>query len=433
MKQLKWIFFISVRYLTGSNRKKSFGPSFLAVAGISIGVMALISVLGVMNGFQLGFIEDIININSFHIRVYSNTVEPEDNILTVLRSIDEIETVLPFMDIQTLIKGEFTDYEAVNIRAVPGNIREYDPSMADQLQIIAGSEDLDSSNSIILGNQLAQRLGVGIGASVSLVSMEGSNFRNLIPSEEKYHVSGIFQSGYYSFDRTMGFTLVSGSKILVSGKEKVIYGIKLKDKYRDREVLRAIEVNLDSTYSVVSWRDFNSSFFGALKTEKTAMLLVIGLIFIVVGVNIKHSLERSVVERKEEIGIMISLGASPGTVKTIFVIEGFLIGLTGSVTGLLSGLFITGNINFIFSVIDTTVKWLISIIEIIISPFSGGKIIPVSMFSSSNFYISEVPVRIIYSELLFIFLFAVLSSTWAAYSASKMVSIYKPSEVLRFE
>ncbi|MCF6334662.1 MAG: FtsX-like permease family protein, partial [Spirochaetales bacterium] len=203
--------------------------------------------------------------------------------------------------------------------------------------------------------------------------------------------------------------------------------------YRDKTAVSDIETKLSSGYSVISWREFNSSFFGALKTEKTAMLLVIGLIFIVVGVNIKHSLERSVVERREEIGIMISLGAAPGKIKTIFVIEGFLIGLAGSIIGLIFGLFITENINMLFSLFESTVSLFVNILQIIITPFSKEGLSPVSVFSGASFYISEVPVRVVYSELLFIFLFAVLSSTLAAYYASKMVSLYKPSEVLRYE
>lgn len=409
------------------------GPSVLAVAGISIGVMALVSVLGVMNGFQLGFIEDIININSFHIRVYSDQIEIKNEILDTLIKTDGVKSVLPFIDIQTLVKGEFSDYEAVNVRAVPGNIRDYDPVMADQLNIIDGELEIKGNNSILLGQQLAARLGVGVNGNISLVSMEGSNFRTLTPSDRVFSVSGIFKSGYYNFDRSMGFTLISNSGMLASGKENLIYGIKLIDQYKDRAISSAIKEKLGDNYDVVSWRDFNSSFFGALRTEKTAMMLVIGLIFIVVGVNIKHSLERSVVERKEEIGILMSLGATSSSIRTIFIIEGLIIGMSGGFLGLIFGFLITSNINSIFRVVEIVMEMIVVFFGFIISPFATSNLEAVSMFSAANFYITEVPVRIIYSEIVFVFLFAVLSSTWAAYSASKKVSLYRPSEVLRYE
>lgn len=433
MKRLNWILFTAFRYLKTRSRNRMLGPSVLAIAGISIGVMALVSVLGVMNGFQLGFIEDIININSFHIRVYSNQIEIEMETLDILKKTEGVKSVLPFMDLQTLVKGEFSGYEAVNIRAVPGNIREYDPSMADQLNIIDGELEIKDSNSILLGKQLASRLGVGVNDNISLVSMEGSNFRALTPSDRVFSVSGLFQSGYYNFDRSMGFTIISNSRILTSGKENLIYGIKLIDQYKDRTAVADIKKKLGNNYNVVSWREFNSSFFGALRTEKTAMMLVIGLIFIVVGVNIKHSLERSVVERREEIGILMSLGATSSAIRAIFLIEGFIIGLLGGFSGLILGFLITANINSIFGAMEIAIKVAVVFLEFIISPFTNNKLEAVYMFSSANFYITEVPVRIIYSEILFVFIFAVLASTWAAYSASKMVSIYRPAEVLRYE
>ncbi len=433
MKNFKWILFTSFRYLRTRSRTRKLGPSVLAVAGISIGVMALVSVLGVMNGFQLGFIEDIININSFHIRVYSDQIEIQTEVMDIIEKTKGVKSVLPFIDIQTLVKGEFSDYEAVNVRAVPENIRDYDPVMAEQLNIIDGELKIKGSNSILLGQQLAARLGVGVAGKISLVSMEGSNFRSLTPSDRIFNVTGIFKSGFYNFDRSMGFTLISNSSMLASGKENLIYGIKLMDQYTDRVVSLEIKEKLGENYDVVSWREFNSSFFGALRTEKTAMMLVIGLIFIVVGVNIKHSLERSVVERKEEIGILMSLGATSFGIRAIFVIEGFIIGMTGGFAGLIIGLLITSNINIIFKVVDIIIKMAVAFIEFVISPFSTTSLETVSMFSSTNFYITEVPVRIIYSEILFVFLFAVLSSTWAAYSASKMVSLYRPAEVLRYE
>lgn len=409
------------------------GPSFLAISGIAIGVMALVSVLGVMNGFQYGFIEDIININSFHIRVNSNNNKIDDEIMDILNNIDGVQSVLPFIDIQTLIKGDFSDFEAVNIRSVPGNIEDYDPVMAEQLNLVQGDLKLDQDNSILLGIELAARLGVGINDNISLVSMEGSNFKTLSPSDNLLTISGLFQSGYYNFDRSMGFSNFSNSLSLASGKENITYGIKLSNKYKDKSIGLIIEEQIGTNYDVQSWRVFNSSFFGALRTEKTAMMLVIGLIFIVVGVNIKHSLERSVVEKKEEICVFLSLGSTTSSIRTVFIIEGFIIGIIGAVSGLILGLLITSNINNIFDFFDHFLVVIDFIVQLVVSPFTSSSIEFTSMFSANNFYISEIPVRIVFYEILFVFLFAVLSSTWAAYSASKIISMYHPAEVLRYE
>ncbi len=433
MKNIRWIFFTSFRYL--SNRKASgrIGPATLSIAGISIGVMALVSVLGIMNGFQLGFIEDIININSFHIRVYSKHVDPDPDVIALLKNIDGIKSVLPFMDIQTLVKGDYSDYEAVNIRAVPENLEDYDPDMAHQLNLLSGDIELTFPDSIIIGTQLASRLGTILNDKISLVSMGGSGFRNLKPSDREFTVTGLFQSGYYNFDRSMGFVNIATSGALSSGKENIIYGVKLENKFQDRDIALLVKEKLGKEYDVVSWRDFNSSFFGALRTEKIAMMLVIGLIFIVVGVNIKHSLERSLVEKKEEIAILISLGANPFSVRVIFVIEGFLIGFLGAVIGLILGLLITENINSIFSGISSLLVYIESVFRLIFIPLKDSSTYTAPVFSAANFYITELPVRIIYSEVMLVFLFAVFTSTIAAYSASGIISRYRPSEVLRYE
>ena len=433
MNKINWILFTAFRYLKARKTNRKLGPSVLAIAGIAIGVMALVSVLGVMNGFQYGFIEDIININSFHIRVYSNKNIIDDEAFENLKNITGVTSVLPFIDIQTLVKGDFSEFEAVNIRSVPGNIEDFDINLAKQLNLVAGDLQLAKEDTILLGIQLAARLGIGVEDNISLVSMEGNSFKTLTPSDRVFKISGLFQSGYYNFDRSMGFTSFDNSKSLASGKEKVIYGIKLNDKYKDQSTLFLIKNILGSEYDVQSWRDFNSSFFGALRTEKTAMMLVIGLIFIVVGVNIKHSLERSVVERKEEIGVFLSLGSTSLSIRSIFIIEGFIIGISGATIGLIVGLLITSNINSIFNSFDMLLNYFEIFFQFIFSPFSTNNIEFASIFSTKNFYISEIPVRIVYSEILFVYLFAVLSSTLAAYSASKIVSIYRPAEVLRYE
>ena len=129
----------------------------------------------------------------------------------------------------------------------------------------------------------------------------------------------------------------------------------------------------------------------------------------------------------------MSLGATSSSIRTIFIIDGLIIGMSGGFLGLIFGFLITSNINSIFRVVEIVMEMIVVFFGFIISTFATSNVEAVSMFSAANFYITEVPARIIYSEIVFVFLFAVLSSTWAAYSASKKVSLYRPSEVLRYE
>lgn len=179
-----------------------------------------------------------------------------------------------------------------------------------------------------------------------------------------------------------------------------------------------------------TWREYNRAFFGALRMEKLAMMVLIGLIFIVVAVNIKHSLERSVLEKREEIGALRALGGSVRSVRMVFVFEGLFIGFTGAVIGSVTGLIITENINRVFTLAERGVNLLIRIVERLVSPFVGGYGGEFSIFSPAYFYIQEVPTRVPFGELLFIFLFAVGSAVCAAHYASKRVAELSPVEIL---
>ncbi len=433
MNELKWMIFVSSRYFRTQKKGGKLSSVFLSVAGIAVGVMAMIAILGVMNGFQLGFINDILEINSFHIRIYSTSGKVDKHFLGEIKETSGVRSVLPFIDFQTLGKGASSTFRPCTIRAVPENAPAMDPGLIHYLNMIHGRFDLSRKNSIVLGSEYAAILGVHTGDTISLISMTGISFRTLSPARTLFTVTGIFKSGYYEYDSSMGFISLQSSPAIASGKEHIIYGIKLKDRFRDREAIAVLKHESISSERIVSWRTYNKAFFGALRMEKISMILLVGLIFFVVGVNIKHSLERSVYKRKEEIGILRSLGASPGSIKTVFIFEGMLIGLFGGITGVLLGLGITVNVNGFFSGIAAITNFFLSVAGRILAPFFPYRATSYQVFSPVYFYIQKVPVRILFHELFFIFLFAFFSSTIAAWAAASKISHFNPAEILRYE
>ncbi len=433
VNNFKWILFISIRYFRTRKNTGKLSSALISATGIAVGVMAMIVILGVMNGFQLGFINDILEINSFHIRLYSTSPRDNKQLREEISRTRGVKSVLPFIDLQTLGKGDLSDFRPCTLRAVPVDAPALDPDLIRYLGMIHGHFDVSGKNSIVIGSEYASMLGVRVGDTLSLISMAGSSFRTLAPVQEQFLITGIFKSGYYEYDSSMGFVSFSSAAAVSSGKEPVVYGIKLKNRYGDRQVVTALKREQPSTDKIISWRDYNRAFFGALRMEKISMILLVGLIFFVVGVNIKHSLERSVHSRREDIGVLRSLGAVPGSIKTIFLFEGILTGFSGGIAGVLLGLAVTVNVNAFFSFLAQVTGFFLSFVKKFFYPFSPQDGTSYQIFSPVYFYIQKVPVKILFHEVFFIFLFALFSSSMAAWIAASKISEFNPAEILRYE
>ena len=179
-----------------------------------------------------------------------------------------------------------------------------------------------------------------------------------------------------------------------------------------------------------SWRTYNHAFFGALRIEKNMMLLLVVLIFLVVAVNIYNGMRRSIYERREDISILASMGAHPEHIQFLFIANGFIIGFIGAFAGLLLGLLLSVQINAVFALTEALVNHITMFLSIIFSA-SGGE--EFYIFSPYNFYIEDIPIKIFFAEVFYIFLFGIFSSSFAAMTASKRILKLRPAEVLRYE
>lgn len=430
-----WSLFVASRYFQAKRRARGFAPALLSVVGIAAGVMTLISVLGVMNGFQVGFIEDILEISSFHLRIQTEGNEDYRRMANELTSLEGVSSSLPFRETQTMVSSEFSGLEPCLIRAVPEEIAFLDPGLMRQLNILEGGIWEEGEQGLVIGLELANILGVAVGDTVSLITLSGVEFGRADPRNVSFTVAGVFKSGYYEFDRGLGFIPFGAVPDMASGEKGPVIGIKLDNRFRDRRGIELIQSSVASIEDeeITSWREFNSSFFGALRMEKLSMMILIGLIFIVVGGNIYHSLKRSVFEKIEDISLLKSIGASTKSVQNIFIFEGVLIGFTGGVGGTFLGLLISYNINTVFRLFEILSNGILSIVRRIASPIVAAGLDEVSIFSPRHYYMNEVPVKLPFQEVLLICMFAIVSSVVAAFIASRKISKIKPSEVLRYE
>jgi lipoprotein-releasing system permease protein len=215
-------------------------------------------------------------------------------------------------------------------------------------------------------------------------------------------------------------------------------GVKLKNRWRLDAALKSINQLLNdsklseaerSVMRISTWRDYNKAFFGALRTEKLSMFVLVGLIFIVVALNIYQSQRRIVLERSEEIGLLRSIGATELCVRCVFAFDGVIMGLIGAGSGMAVALLVATHIKEFFTLIESVVNFFIAFL----SAIAGGGGDEFSIFSPAVFYIKEIPSRIIPHEIVLIFLFGFLSAVAAAWFASKKVCGIRPAEALRYE
>ena len=428
-----WVLFAASRYIL---RGRNESP-VLAVLGIATGVLALIVILAVMNGFQLGFIESILEISSYHLRLESFSSGEVPRLREQLLAVSGVEAAVPFMEFQALSRGKRAGQQAVSARGLPGNAFETDIRMRDRLDFEDGFFDLSDVNNILLGTELSRRLGLGVGDEITLYSITG-----ILSAEEDgagrdvFKIKGIFRTGFYEYDCGWAFLNID-NPAFISNESDLKMGIKLSNRFLDNSALQSVTKTLFSSgfadVKVSSWRDYNRSFFGALRTEKLFMFILVGLIFLVVGLNIFQAQRRAVTRRSDEIGLLRAVGGDKNSVRFVFVCDGAIIGFAGSLIGLVLGLAVAFNISGFFTLIENIVNMFIGFLNIIFGFFGTGWIGNFSVFSPAIFYIKEIPSRILPMEVTLIFMFGFLSALAAAWFASRKVINIQPAEVLRYE
>lgn len=426
---MKWILEISRRFAKVNRKGKSNVTGVLSTIGLCIGVMTLITVMGVMNGFQMSFIDAIMEISSYHLRITEIEEKDVQNLISENEYISKnISSVVPFYESQGLIVGRKNREVPVLIRGIPEQIMQIDDGFKRELKMIRGSFSLDEEDTIVLGSELANSIGVYVGSEVSLLALSGGKDVPLFSKNRKFYVSGIFESGYLDINSTYAFVGSKACSKLFGEYSSPVYGIKLVDSKKDLNVKEKIlEQNPD--IKVTSWREFNRTFFGALRIEKNIMMLLVLLIFLVVGVNIYNGMRRLVYERKSEISILNALGGSKKQIHAIFIFQGLSTGIIGSLSGLILGLIITSNMDYIFIGLSRLLYGLEYFFTMIFSPSNLLNVQENPMFS----VYAAIPARVNFGEIFFITAFGIISPLIAVFLASKNVLKMNIAEVLHDE
>lgn len=426
--RLKWIFSVSRRFARVDRKGRSAVTSILATAGICFGVMTLTVVMSIMNGFQMSFIDAIMEISSYHIRISDVPDSSTNQIYNICAENKNIISVTEFYEAQSLMTGERGRESTAIIRAVNPEIFNTDSGLKKEMKLLYGSFDISEENTIILGSSLARNLGVHIGDSVNLFVLSGGNDVDLFSSERIFTVKGIFSCGYSDINQGYSFVNLKSAEKYFGNSAKKIFGLKLKNSNDDVRVIHYLEKAFTDA-KIISWREYNKTFFGALRIEKNILLLLVALIFVVVGINIYNGMRRLVYERRSEIAIFSAIGAKASDIKSIFIMRGFTSGAVGAITGVILGLLISVNSQFVFNAASSVLYFAQYFVTALFNPENVAFV----QENSTYALYANIPSRIFFSEVVMIALFGLASPLFASWMASRSVLKMTVAEVLHDE
>lgn len=403
--------------------------SKLSTLGICFGVMTLIIVISVMNGFQREFIDAIMEVSSYNLRTENLDAKERDAFEKFASDEKEIECAVAFTESESLLVSADGRQSAALVRAIETDVMEKDFGFAREAKIVRGAFDLrtmefsengETLAPCVLGITLARSLDVRVGDEVNFYATDsGDSLLEAFSRPQKFFVAGIFHTGYSDINSSYAFVALS------SQIENLIYGIKTKNSAGEAALAKKIQLEFPAA-KISLWKEYNRSFFSVLRIEKNMLMLLVVLIFVVVAINIFNSMRRIVFERRSEISTLSALGAKISSVKNIFIMRGFLIGLRGALAGLVLGLFFCVNIKSVFTILSSALFYLQYFFMLIFSPQNAAALSENPMFA----VYANIPARMYAHEIIFITLFGIFSAAFSACAASREILNTSISEVL---
>ncbi|MBN2400193.1 MAG: ABC transporter permease [Candidatus Aminicenantes bacterium] len=337
---MRFEWFIAVKYLT-KGRKNSFISiiSMVSILGIAIGVAALIIALALINGFQNDIRNRILS-SSAHIMITDRLGEGIGDFQSltarVEREFPEVKTVMPVVYGTVLIKGNVRDVSGAVFRGMDLEHKNKEKWLTklEFGRLPVGEQEL------LMGREMAMKMNLFTGDSCLVISPRAAlSPLGMIPRFKKFRISGIFKSGLFEFDSGTVITNLAAGQRLFSLKDRINYlQINLEDIFSAEAIAGRMRGILPGQFSVITWQELNQSLYSALKLEKTVLFFTLTLIIIVASLNIVAGLILLVMQKIKDIGILLSYGTQAGQIKKIFFFQGAVIGLIGTIMGVMLGL-----------------------------------------------------------------------------------------------
>ena len=382
--------------------------------GIALGVMALIVVLSVMNGFVYQVRDRMLSVVS-HVEVFANNGALPDwrAIEQTARRNPQVIGAAPYINAQALL----TNGESVRGALVRGIDPAAEPQVSEIASQVRGAQLtalVEGEFGVILGGELARTLGLIRGEKVTLIAPQGQvTPAGVVPRLKQFTVISTFDSGHFEYDSSLALIHIGDAARLFRVDGPTGVRLKLTDLERAPEVALELARSLDPGVLVRDWGRQNRSYFAAVQIEKRMMFIILALIVAVAAFNLVSTLVMTVTEKQSDIAIMRTLGASPGSVMVVFMVQGALIGILGTLLGVASGLLVANNLDTIFPAIER---------------IAGFPLIPKDIY-----FISSLPSDPRASDVVPIALISMVLSLVATLYPSWRASRVKPAEALRYD
>ncbi len=417
LNKLPYELFIGLRY-TRAKRKNHFISfiSLTSMIGIALGVAALIVVLSVMNGFQAELRTRILGVAS-HLEITGANNQLGDwatLAAQVKKNQPEVIASAPYV----MAQGMLSYGQAVQGALVRGVLPAEEDKVADLGKNMKAGRlsDLRAGEfGVVLGADLAQLLGVSIGEKVVLMAPQGQfTPTGVVPRIKQFKVVGLFQIGMYEYDA--GLALIhmdDAAKLYRMGENVSGLRLKLNDLFDAPDMSAKLAQKLDGNYFVTDWTQQHANFFKAVQLEKKVMFIILTLIVAVAAFNIVSTLVMAVTDKRADIAIMRTFGASPRSIMGIFIVQGALIGIIGTLIGTVVGVIIALNIDTIIPFIEHLFK--------------------VQFLAKDVYYISDLPSKLDWNDVITIVVMSFILSLLATLYPSYKASTLNPAEALRYE
>lgn len=417
MFKLPFEILLGFRY-TRAKRRNGF-ISFISLSsmlGIGLGVAALITIMSIMNGFQSELRDRILGMTAHMTLSESNDrLGQWQPLYDLVKTIPEVVGAAPNITEQGMLTND-ERVKGVMVRGILPEV-ELEVTDVDSKMIVGKLSDLKAKEySVILGAELALSLGVSIGDKVTLLASQGSvSPMGIMPRIKRFTVVGLFKAGMFEYDSGLALIhLEDAKKIFKYADEEVgVLQLKLQNMFDLQTVRAAVAQKTETTLYMRDWTQQHANFFKAIEMEKRMMFVVLTLIIMVAAFNIVSTMVMVVTDKQKDIAVLRTIGASPASIQRIFIVQGLIIGIVGSILGLLGGIALALNIDIIVPFIES--------------------LFGVQFFPADIYYISVVPSELHWNDVWLVsglaFVLTLLATLYPARRASKT----QPAEALRYE
>jgi len=423
---MKFELFVSLRYLMAKRKQAFFSIiTIISIISVTIGVMTLITVLGVMSGFENDLKDKILGTNA-HIRIFKfdKGIESYPDVSSRIAKIPGVMATTPFVYSEAMLSSEAavsgivllginpeTVGQVTNLKQnlIKGNLDNLMhpvlPGLPPRAPILPG---------IFIGKEAAKIFGLSFLNEVTVISPLGEQTpMGMVPKMKKFRIVGIFDSGMYEYDTKWAYIFLPiAQQFFQMGKAVTGIEVKVSNPYEAHTIAGEIEKKLGFSFQARDWMEMNKNLFSALRIEKIIMFIILVLIILVASFGIISILIMVVMEKTSDIAIMKTMGAKASSIMKIFMIDGLVIGIFGTILGTVGGLSLGKNIQAVANVLE--------------------KRFHINVFPPDIYYIDKIPFQINPTDITLIIVITLTVSFFATVFPSWQASRLDPAEALRY-